>query len=238
MINLKTESSMYFIVSNTISEQAQKTLSAFGEIIFLKEQNTAYPGISSHPDIFICQIKNKLIVAPNIEIDFLKILNQKEIQYETGQTTIKTTYPGTAHYNAVITDYFMIHHLNYTDPKILELSKEQTAIHVEQGYTRCSLLPLKDNHFITSDAGIYKTLIKQNIHVLYISPNDIKLYAQPHCFIGGCCGVFENIIFINGSLKKLHDGNQMVNFLEKLNYNIIELSNNILEDCGSILIMN
>jgi hypothetical protein len=115
-------------------------------------------------------------------------------------------------------------------------------VHVDQGYCRCNLLPLKDDHFITSDIGIFKVLqglrpepTGLHPYVLYVSPNDILLEGFPHGFFGGCCGVWENKVFINGSLDHFSNGEAVRKYLDKLEYEIIELIYGHLEDIGSIL---
>ena len=63
-----------------------------------------------------------------------------------------------------------------------------TKIHVKQGYTRCSLLPVDDRSFITSDAGIAKTLAEHDTDVLLIHPGHIHLPGFDYGFIGGTGG--------------------------------------------------
>ncbi len=115
-------------------------------------------------------------------------------------------------------------------------------VHVDQGYCRCNLLPLKDDHFITSDAGIFKVL-KAGLHPpaggwspLLVSPEGILLEGFPHGFFGGCCGVWEDKVFVNGSLSFYKDGDKVRDYLGKLDYEIIELYDGPLMDCGSIFL--
>ncbi len=110
-------------------------------------------------------------------------------------------------------------------------------IHLNQGYSRCNLLPLKNNHFITSDEGIKRVLQNYNLNVLQVSPEDIQLPGFKHGFFGGTCGVLGNSIFILGSLKNYKDGGKVETYLHSLNYEIIELFDGPLYDGGSILFL-
>ena len=102
--------------------------------------------------------------------------------------------------------------------------QDLTPVHVDQGYCRCNLLPLKDDCFITSDEGIYKvsrdsiseTPSRRSISEIHlnVSPQDILLEGFPHGFFGGCCGVWEDKVFINGSLEFLQEGEKVREFLE------------------------
>ncbi|MFU8843081.1 MAG: DUF6873 family GME fold protein, partial [Bacteroidales bacterium] len=53
-------------------------------------------------------------------------------------------------------------------------------------------------------------------------------------FFGGTCGVVDDIVFFMGSLKKFGDGGAVRNFLEVLNYRVVELYDGQLFDGGSL----
>lgn len=251
---------MLIIVDRKISSGAKKILSTFGELMELQTDGITYSAISGHPDIFFCQAEDKLIVAPNLPEKYFKKLDEHKINYITGEFPVGLEYPESARYNAVATPDYLIHNFRHTDFVITRSLEDLTPVHVDQGYCRCNLLPLKDDHFITSDIGIHKVLtgfntegtksqIKWNTEygtrntehekgsfspqILYVSPKDILLPDFPHGFFGGCCGIFENKVFINGSLKFNDDGEKVESFLNSLDYEIIELDNGPLIDVGS-----
>jgi hypothetical protein len=99
------------------------------------------------------------------------------------------------------------------------------------------LLPLKNNCYITSDHGIYAILNAMKCDILYVDPADILLPGFPHGFFGGACGIHENKVYITGSLKKYKHGEMVKEYLLSNNYEIIELYDGPLFDCGSILIL-
>ena len=45
--------------------EALKSLSEFGPLIPVNSSGVVYDAISGHPDIFICDAGDKLIIAPN-----------------------------------------------------------------------------------------------------------------------------------------------------------------------------
>lgn len=239
---------MIIIVDKKISLRAKERLSSYGELLELKTDGITYPAISGHPDIFMCQSIYALIVAANLPDEFLIKLKKTSAKITIGEFPVEKEYPASSHYNAVATPKYLIHNFRHTDFMITRTLEDLHPVHVDQGYCRCNLLPLKDDHFITSDAGIFKVL--QGLHpeptglhptsaglhpyLLYVSPNDILLEGFPHGFFGGCCGVWENKVFLNGSLSFYKDGDKVKDFLGKLGYVIIELYNGPLMDCGSI----
>ena len=229
---------MKIISSKNIPKEAKKRLESFGEVLYFETKGITYSAISNHPDVFMCLINNELVIAPNTPVGFKELLNNSNIKFTEGKKIVGNNYPKTAGYNAVVTDNYLIHKQQVTDTKILELCADKFAIHVNQAYTRCNLLPLKNDSFITSDKGIYNTLVSKKINVLLVNSQDIKLSGFDYGFFGGACGIYENTIYIVGSLSNFTDGERVRDFLETLNYRIIELYDGPLFDCGSLLVVD
>ncbi len=131
----------------------------------------------------------------------------------------------------------LIHNFRYTDSVFSNHAEEHDLIHSGQGYTRCNLFALKDDHFITSDAGIARVLDGFGLKNLFVDPSEILLPGMKHGFFGGACGVYENKVFILGHLDKFKDGDKVRNYIKDLDYKIIELYDGPLFDGGSILFL-
>ena len=92
------------------------------------------------------------------------------------------------------------------------------------------------NAAITADEGIYKKLINNGIDTLKIQSGSIQLDTMSYGFIGGCCGLIgKNLLAVNGNLNLHPQSREIINFCEKHNVNIVELSKNNLYDIGSII---
>lgn len=239
---------MFIIVDQKISASAKKTLSSFGELMELKTEGITYPAISGHPDIFFCQGPGKLIVAPNLPERYFDQLKELSIDFITGELPVGSEYPSSARYNAVATSKYLIHNFRHTDFMITRVFDDLEPVHVDQGYCRCNLLALKEDCFITSDAGIEKVLTRWSPsgrhpsgprplgpRPMGLRPDGIILEGFPHGFFAGCCGILDDKIFINGSLDFFHEGKKVRDFLAGLNYEIVELTYGPLVDAGSIL---
>ncbi len=225
---------MLIIADNRIPVQAKEKLSEYGEIINFSTKGITYEAISGHPDIFFCQVNNQLIVAPNLPAFYKNILHKNSIPFIEGEMPIELKYPGTSRYNVVATDKFLIHNFRYTDSIITNTGDNLDLIHSGQGYTRCNLLPLRNDHFITSDQGINRIFSGFKLQTLYIEPDEILLPGMKHGFFGGACGIYENNIFIIGSLSKMKNGDVLKTYINNLNYKIVELYDGPLFDGGSI----
>lgn len=210
-------------------------LEKIGEVFFLEKQDFLYESIASHPDIFFCQINNQLVVASNIPEHWENWLQKNEIQYVKGKMELGKKYPETASYNAVATSEFFFHNLKFTDQSILDLTGGLNKIHVNQAYTRCNLIPLSENNYLTSDRGIEKQLLLIGKNVLFIHPSQIHLSGQAYGFIGGCCGIFESVLYVCGSIEFLQEAEEFKLFAENCSLKIEELYNGPLTDVGSII---
>jgi hypothetical protein len=140
------------IADSRMPEEAKKNLKKLGDVLFLNPTETTYKSISAHPDIFFFQTEDGLIYAPNAPKRIVKELKKRKIKLTEGKKEVGKKYPETVPYNAVGIGDTLIHNLKHTDSTILSLYKNH--IHVNQGYTRCNLVALNENCFITSDEAI------------------------------------------------------------------------------------
>ena len=136
------------IADSRMPEEAKKNLKKLGDVLFLNPTEITYKSISAHPDIFFFQTEDGLIYAPNAPKRIVKELKKRKIKLTEGKKEVGKRYPETVPYNAVGIGDTLIHNLKHTDSTILSLYPNH--IHVNQGYTRCNLVALNENAFITS----------------------------------------------------------------------------------------
>jgi len=228
---------MLILCDSKMPGKAKDKLATFGEVLEFSTDGITYEAISGHPDIFFCPTPVGLIVAPNLPEKYFKILNQKSISYATGNLPVGKKYPDSARYNALFAFGKLIHNPDISDPVIQKLNPEVEIIRIRQGYTRCSLIPLPNNTFITSDRGIEKTLKQNQFEVLHVDPDCIKLEGFEHGFIGGACGIYENSLFICGSLKYFKEEEFIKEFTYKAGVEIIELYQGPPMDIGTLIFL-
>lgn len=223
------------ICDKRLPSPVRQRLSALDFLLELSTENITYPAISGHPDIFFCKVGDVLLVSPALPRHYCDLLTQQNVVWKFGTQPNTSTYPGSAIYNAVVTDTVFIHNLKITDPSVKELIGTRKQIHVNQGYTRCNLLPLPNNCFITSDKAIYTVLTHEGFDILFVNPTGILLQGFPNGFIGGVCGIKGNDVFFSGSLKAFPEGLKIMDFFATHSLTVIELSDGPLIDGGSIL---
>jgi len=226
---------MRILIDKKIPDDAKKNLQQYGDLLEIETSGITYDAISGHPDIFFHQIGDKLVVAPNTPKAYIKALEERGVDLVLGEQPVGEKYPASSAYNAVSTTSLLIHNFRNTESVITRLGEDLDLIHVDQGYTRCNILPLDDDHFITSDDKVKRVLDRFNKESIYVEPESILLEGFKHGFFGGCCGIHNQKVFIIGSLKKFPEGDKVRDYLSLLHYEIIELYDGQLFDGGSIL---
>lgn len=229
---------MLIIVDKKLPGPAKALLSYSGQLIELETFGITYKAISGHPDIFFFQIDDLLIVAPNLPENYKSKLRSLGVTFSEGSKAVGATYPESAIYNAVATSRFFVHNLSITDPSVLSFAGDKIKINVKQGYTRCNLVFLAPDRAISSDMGICKKLSEASVKVLFFDPKSILLQGFDHGFIGGCCGVSDNKLWISGTLNYHRDGQNLRDFATDAGFEIIELNDGPLFDAGSIFFVN
>ncbi|WP_370829995.1 DUF6873 family GME fold protein [Clostridium sp.] len=208
------------------------------DVIKIPKDNNLYEAINGHTDIQLNILnKHTLIVNKNINLSFKQLLETKNINFIESDSVLSSKYPSNISLNAYITDNYLVHNLKFTDKKILDYCKNKKNINVNQGYTKCSILPLREKAIITNDAGIYNTLKSEDFDILLLPFGDIELSGFNYGFIGGVGGMIssDSMAFF-GSLDNYTFGNEVKKFLYKYDIKPIYLSNTKLIDRGSLLV--
>lgn len=208
-------------------------------VVYTEKCYDLYDAISFHPDILMHPAGDgDLIVAPNVSDSFIKKLKCLSINIIIGQTYLKRNYPENIAYNVARIGNKAFHNLKYTDPVLRDVLEKKGVkfINVKQGYTKCNMVVIDDNSFITSDNGIYKTAEKLGFECLLIEPGDIVLSGFDYGFIGGAAGLISrNKLLITGDLKYHRNYEKIIDFLNKKGIEPLYLTFNQIKDIGSII---
>lgn len=230
-----------FIDYRTSNEEINSLKNLNIDVIKVPCNNNLYPAINGHVDIQLNILNSDtktIILNKDIDNNFKKILEEKEINFINSFNSLNKNYPENISLNAYITQNYLIHNLNFTDKEIINYCKTKKQIHIKQGYSKCSILPLREKVVITSDMGIYKTLIKENFDVLLIPFGDIELPGLNYGFIGGVGGMISsNSMVFFGSLEKYAFCDEVKKFLYKYDIKPIYLRDSKLFDRGSLLLL-
>jgi len=226
---------MIAIIDSRSSEQAINRLMDYVTDVYTFQTNgITSNSISGHPDIFLYQDKDHLIVAPNSPVDLFIFLDNNNIKYTKGCREVGHELDDHVQYNCLSTSEFFIHKSGYTDSTILEINKYKEFVQLPQAYARCSLVHLCENNFLTSDRGIEKVLLQRGLSCFYFNPEEITIKDHKNGLIGGAVGMLGNKIFFNGNIELHADGLRLKEHLLNLNFEIVNLSDEHLYDGGCI----
>ncbi|MGL5416882.1 MAG: DUF6873 family GME fold protein [Clostridium sp.] len=208
------------------------------KIIKMPKCDLVYNAINGHVDIQMAILNKKeklILLQKDIPKYFLKHLDDLNISYILSKKSLSKSYPNNIFLNALITNKFLLHNLNFTDSTLLDYFKELTFLNIKQGYTNCSVLKVSDTAFITSDIKISNLLSDKGFDVLTVPPGDILLEDFEYGFIGGVGGLINDYTMVFfGSLNHYKYGLLIENFLKKHNITPIFLNDGPLIDRGSI----
>lgn len=188
------------IISYKASEEFKGFLKANDIEFMLTTPNPKLdPRIDDHPDLSLFKLDDKNIVVAESVYDYYrdKLKGYKIIKGDDPSEN----YPNDALYNVVrFKDYYI--HNDFTEDHIKKYFKDNNIKHlkVKQGYSRCSIIPLKDS-LITADFGIYKAL-KDEINIDLVDQDEIVLDGFDQGFLGGCCGLINNNLIFTGDISK------------------------------------
>ena len=233
---------MICFVDYRISDIEKNTLSILGfKVITTPRDNNLYSAIDGHVDIQLILLnkqKKLLLINKGLPDSFKSLLSSNNINYIESQKTLLEKYPHNISLNAYITDKYLIHNLNYTDPMILKHCEDKLSINIKQGYSNCSILYVKEKAVITNDSGIHKVLLDKGFDVLLIPYGDISLPDFEYGFIGGVGGMINsNTLAFFGSLDYYAYGEEVKTFLAKYNVSPLYLYEGKLIDRGGLVIL-
>lgn len=196
--------------------------------------------VSAHVDMQIAHIFEDVIVCqPQMSRNFYLKLKTYGFNVYKGRSILKKHYPFDIAYNVAIVGDVAFHNTKYTDPVIVELLSHHSIrlVHVNQGYTKCSVLPITNKSIITDDPSIEKAAHREGFDVLKLPPQkNISLPGLSYGFIGGTAGfISKNTIAFSGSIDAIVGKNEMKEFLNKYNIGWINLGNNQLHDYGGLI---
>ncbi len=225
------------LIDSRIRKCEYEYLSKYFNVIKLPLSSDVYDETSGHSDIFYCKLFNQLIVAPNakIGIDKLKEIDNK-ITYRLGNDKVENEYPKDVYYNVCQLGEKIIGS-KYSEKDI------PVNILVKQGYTKCSIAVTGDKSCITSDIGIFKSLVGMHIEATYINESKIKLLdrkgneTSKHGFIGGASFVYDNKFILFGDIDKLDSKEKIKEHLEDIGLELIDFKGINVHDYGGAIII-
>ena len=226
---------MYAIIDKRCSKEIKSNLLKYVDGIFeFSSQGITYNSISGHPDIFMFQNENKIIIAPNSPKEFINFLTSNKIKYSIGVNEVGVELENSSSYNCLTNDNYFFNKTGIPDKSIISLSKSKQFINLPQAYVRCSMFNISQSQYVTSDLGISKILRNNSFNNFYFNPSEIQIKDHKYGFIGGTMGKYGNKIFFLGDIFKHKDGEKLNNYIKSSNLDVVCLGTDYLYDGGGL----
>jgi hypothetical protein len=178
-----------------------------------------YEAVSSHPDMFIHHLGGgDIVAAPNAPSKTLEELSGFGFNIIKGHKTITGKYPDDIAYNVARIDNYVVCNTAHTDSVLLEYFRNSgiKLIDVKQGYSKCSTCIAGKGIIITSDEGIYKSLLPYDFEILKICSGFIELKGMDYGFIGGTSGLIsDKKLAFAGNIEVHPDFDKILKFLSR-----------------------
>ena len=223
----------YVIVAENFPEDSAEKLKKYGEVVRTRANKNLLKGLDTHTDILVHPLPSGELVVDRDNFEYYKkIFPDKKIL--PSHSKLSKKYPKDVPLNAFTFKNYFIHNLKFTDKLLLDYYKNSgyEMINIKQGYAKCSSLVTED-FIITSDGGIYESL-RDFMPIYKIKHGEIRLQNFNYGFIGGASGVLGKKIFFTGDFSHHSSYEEILKIIKKYNYEIEILSDETIEDYGSI----
>ena len=227
------------IVASNLNKISLKKLFCMGyDIINFKSNPNVDDKIAYHTDISFFVYKKDIFIAKEMdELESVFVSHGFNVHIEPEYLGSK--YPDDVKLNCVAFGDYLLCNESTVSENILKFFKSsgKTIINVNQGYTKCSVIPVSDNAIITDDESIGKMCENYGVDVLQVSKGAVALEGYDYGFIGGASGVLGNVIVFNGDIDLHPDGKKIKEFIYKYKKTYTNLKPGKLEDIGSIIFL-
>jgi len=218
-------------ISGEISETVYKNLSKYADnIIKLPPFGLLPPPVASHADMLMYRLRDSLLIHRRYYEAHADLFSG--ISVTLTNEVISDRYPHDILLNALNLNGTVYGKSDY----ISELIKSDAVktVDIRQGYARCSVCKVSDRAVITADRGIAERV---SADVLLIRAGHISLNGYGYGFIGGASVTIGGKLLFFGDVTRHPDYTGIVRFAKTHDTEIISLSDEILYDYGSMVII-
>ncbi len=185
----------------------------------------------AHSDLFVHITPEKSVFIAENACDYLKDFPETIII----DKPVGSEYPFDVPLNCVCIGSNLFCNKYTVSRVILTYYKDlnYNIIHVNQGYTKCSVVPLGDS-LITDDDSIAIAAEKNSISCLKVSKGNVSLKGFSYGFIGGAAGVCYNTVYWNGDITLHPECDKLLDFISLHGFRSVNLTDVDLNDIGSL----
>lgn len=173
------------------------------------------PAVKSHVDMAAVHLGGNTVVVDKGQVALGCALKELGCDVILTEYAVSGKYPNDVKINVALFGNTAVGAFRHSDVNFLKAISQYKKINVNQGYAKCSILPVNEKAVITDDESVCKAL-KNDFDVLLISKGNIFLEGHEYGFIGGTAAkISESEILFFGNIKKHRDYEKIKDFLGK-----------------------
>jgi len=233
------------IAGNAPREAAEALRGHFSHVILLPADQSVGEPVAHHPDMIFAVVGDVLVTSERYyshcgrsAIDEICALGGFRLILDGGKRGAE--YPLDVGFNVLVCGSTLIGRLDALSAEIASLGERLSLnmVNVRQGYAACSTLYIPSQNLIcTADRGIGAVCQRFSADVVMIFPDSgIMLPGYDRGFIGGCAGVWEDVVFFYGDPRCHPALDPLCRILDEKGITMVPLLNGTLSDYGGIRI--
>lgn len=194
--------------------------------------------IAGHPDLQLFPYNGTVFAHKDLDTESKTVIAQYG-NLVICDRSIRSPYPDDSPFNIALAGNTAFCRKDLIPREISDAFNRDgiNVVHVNQGYSRCSIIPLNENSIITEDDAIARTAEKRGFTVLRIARGKVTLPGFPYGFLGGCTGVTDSSVYFTGVLDQTPEKSAIYGFISSTGKSVVFLSSDPLIDFGSILFL-
>ena len=229
------------LIGEKYRERLEKPLKKLGiECLWLPDNPHVDKRLSGHVDLSVVHLgENKLILAEYLRgQSIVNTLTNRGFSIKYSTKVQSRLYPNDCGLNICIVGSSVICNPETIDNEIKKYFEKLRQIHVNQGYTKCSVCITDNNSLITTDEGIATAASAARVETLLIQNSGVNLDGFNSGFIGGATfKISEKKLAVTGRLDKCSDKDLVYKYAAQKGIDIIYLTEDQAFDIGSGVIL-
>ncbi len=229
---------MIILVNYKIAKQLSQYIDA--TIIPLPAYEKLDLPVNSHADMLVSVIDDKIFLYKDYYEENREVFDKIDgYQIIPCNHQCKKDYPNDIGLNVLIMGKRIFCNSKYVAKELLEyaLANDYKLIDVKQGYSCCSTLPIDENNAITSDLGMYRALLSENVSTLLIESKDILLEGYNCGFVGGSGGILNKSAIFFGDIQRHTDFTKIERFLKERKMTYFSILPDGVSDFGGFKVL-
>ena len=205
------------------------------EILYSSENTLVDEAVSKHADLSVLYLGMGRIIVDKWQRELISQLRKSGLSVTETVNRVEGLYPNDCILNHAVVGSRIIGKSKNFDDSVKKASSDFDVISVNQGYCKCSVLPVDSNSIITDDESIARNSREKGLNCLLINKGDVFLEGHEYGFIGGASGKIskEEVMFF-GDITKHRDYGKIEQFIFERGIKIVSFDFP-LTDFGGII---